>query len=509
MWRVAGYVLPLLAWWAGAQLIDLAVALPPPQTVLWKTGNLFISEGFWIDVSATIIRAVVALGGSALVAIPLGIAAARRPTVAAVVGPSVVLVRAIPFISIILIAVIWFQSGVVPVFVAVLMVFPLLYQAAVTGIGSIDPKLHEMTRSFQLSRLQRIRHLWLPGAAPSILGGVRAANGIAWKVAVAAEVLSVPREGIGASMGEARLYLETEVVLAWTVVLVLLASTTDRLLTFLEELVQRSRTVGSSRDRSPRKQRASRERALISPNLGATPIEGIHLSEVSFRRYTGDQALMERFNVTIDGGSITAIVGPSGVGKTTLLHLVAGLMPPTGGTIKVDPPYPVRTRVVFQEPRLIPWRTIQQNVQLAVPKELPPDACGTIVERSLAMVELVGTMGSMPHELSGGMQQRIGLARALAATPDLLVIDEPLSAVDFAHRAELSELLKNVINEANLTTLIASHDLDLVYSVADRILLIEGRPLRIGLDLVRNGPSWGNESRGHLESVLSQSRFVK
>ncbi|MDA3949276.1 MAG: ATP-binding cassette domain-containing protein [Spirochaeta sp.] len=528
IWRFAGFLLPLAVWWGAAALLDVTVALPAPGIVLLQTARLLVTPAFIQEVLVTALRGLGALGAATVVAIPLGMLAARSEAVRDLLAPSVIVVRAVPFISIILVAVIWLSSGTVPVFVAFLMVFPLLYESAFTGVQGVDPKLEEMTRAFGFSRWSRVRHLWIPGSAHTVIGGIRAANGIAWKVTVAAEVLSVPSRGIGTQMGEARLYLETEGVFAWTVVLIVLAGVTDKAI----------QLIGRRRRSAPVVPRAVIEREIGADPAGAVagtggnaaaeveaappmpspePAIPIELRDIGFSWERSETPLFDNFTVTFDAGEVTAFIGPSGVGKTTLLRLLAGLLSTQQGAVTVPPGITCAPAIVFQEPRLLPWRRVSTNVALV---RLGSRGAGAVDrgpargdadrggKAALRTVNLEGAAGQFPDELSGGMQQRVALARALHAQPGVLLIDEPLSGIDQAHRAELSEYLRSVITASRVTTVISSHDLAFVYAVADRILLLEERPARIVLDRRRSGDRWSEATRGEIEDRLLGSRHT-
>ncbi|MFP4151527.1 MAG: ATP-binding cassette domain-containing protein [Alkalispirochaeta sp.] len=547
IWRSAGYLLPLGVWLVAARSLDLAVALPPPGVVFLRTVALFGSEGFLAAAAATVIRTITALAIAGVTAIPLGIAAARYETVRLIVAPSVVVVRSIPFISIILVAVIWFTSGTVPPFVALMMIVPLLYESTYTGVRGIDPKLEEMTRSFAFSRRARLQHLWIPGATPTILGGFRSANGIAWKVTVAAEVISVPRRGIGTAMGEARLYLETETVLAWTIVLIVFAGLSDRGIGAVERLLRRRRgarrygAAGNDRyhptDSIETDRRLPRSAGLSWAERSGPAAPAIEIRHLTFSWRTGGKKrtkaggadgairdpgtgddsipILRHFDVDLASGEVTALIGPSGVGKTTILRILGGVLESDEGTITTPGISGYRTATVFQEPRLLPWRTVAENVALSrvgtAGGRAFPGAdryARREVAEALRTVDLDGQEDRYPDELSGGMQQRVGLARALYAHPDLLLIDEPLSGVDQAHRDELSEYLRSTILAARVTTVISSHDLPFVYTVADRILLLEERPARIVLDVHRGDDGWAMETVREIEERLRRSRHT-
>lgn len=167
-------------------------------------------------------------------------------------------------------------------------------------------------------------------------------------------------------------------------------------------------------------------------------------------------------------GEIVAITGPSGCGKSTLLRLTAGLDRDFTGTVASDGP-PPRLAMAFQEPRLLPWRSVRDNLLLA---DVPPAAA----DEMLAALELASEAGVMADRLSLGMARRVALARALAVAPDLLLLDEPFVSLDAAASARARALLLDAWTRRHFAVLLVTHDLAEAASLADRILVLSGRP---------------------------------
>lgn len=200
------------------------------------------------------------------------------------------------------------------------------------------------------------------------------------------------------------------------------------------------------------------------------------------RQYNSNETpvtAVDRVTLNLAPGSFTALVGPSGCGKTTLLRLIAGLESPDDGTVRVQPAGSIPA-VVFQDPRLLPWMTVRRNLLLSL-RRCPgaPFSRAEIDERVEEALELVGLTGraeAYPHELSGGMAQRAGLARALCRRSGFLLMDEPFSALDALTRGRLQQDLKKIWETRNGTVLFITHDITEAIYLADRVLvMISGR----------------------------------
>jgi NitT/TauT family transport system ATP-binding protein len=192
------------------------------------------------------------------------------------------------------------------------------------------------------------------------------------------------------------------------------------------------------------------------------------------------QALAE-VDLTIAEGEFVAIIGPSGCGKSTVLRLAAGLDEPTNGMVEIfgDAPQTLasqhRLGVAFQEHALLPWASVRQNI--ALPYHLAGRAVDD--ERVDGLIELVGLAGfekARPKQLSGGMRQRVSIARALALSPDLLLLDEPFGALDAVTRRRMNAELARVWAEERITTILVTHDVDEALILADRVVVMTGRP---------------------------------
>jgi len=226
------------------------------------------------------------------------------------------------------------------------------------------------------------------------------------------------------------------------------------------------------------------------------------------KRY-GKRQVLQHTELVIEPGEFVAIVGRSGCGKSTLLRLVAGLEAATQGSIRLDGQdvsgLREDTRIMFQDSRLLPWRRVIENVALG----LPPGGHAAAAD-VLAQVGLADRQPDWPARLSGGQRQRVSLARALVHNPRLLLLDEPLGALDALTRIEMHQLIEGLWQRNGFTALLVTHDVQEAVALADRVILIEdGRialdeRVRIARPRERSEPLFGQIEKKILDRVLQQ-----
>jgi len=207
----------------------------------------------------------------------------------------------------------------------------------------------------------------------------------------------------------------------------------------------------------------------------------------STKHSQGGLPVLDAIGLRVDPGEIVALVGPSGCGKSTLLNLASGLSPRQAGRIslqgrEIRGPDP-RIGLVFQHPALLPWLTVRGNVEFGLTlrhsERLSVSQRRERIRRTLDLVGLQLDPETTPSHLSGGMAQRVALARVLVRRPRVLLLDEPFSALDAVTRAEMQDLLLRIVSELKTGVLIVTHDVDEAIQLGDRILLMRSQPGRI------------------------------
>ncbi|MFI7582867.1 ABC transporter ATP-binding protein [Kocuria sp. M1N1S27] len=220
--------------------------------------------------------------------------------------------------------------------------------------------------------------------------------------------------------------------------------------------------------------------------------------------------VLQDVDVTAGPGEVLAILGPSGCGKSTLLRAAAGLDTASAGRVLIDGT-PVsgidpRCAVAFQEPRLLPWRSVRENVRLGLPRGLPRDEGNAEIDDLLRLVGLTAHADHRPRAISGGMAQRASLARALARNPGVLLLDEPFGALDALTRLRMQDLLLTIHEAQPTTVLLVTHDVDEALQLADRIVVLDRTGPTAPASISTVLPVTGERPRDRSSEVLADLR---
>lgn len=246
-------------------------------------------------------------------------------------------------------------------------------------------------------------------------------------------------------------------------------------------------------------------------------MSSICFSEVtrSFERKGGTHTALNSISLKVSAGEFVAVVGPSGCGKTTLLRMVAGLDFPSAGVVtvaerEVAGPGPDRA-VVFQQFALLPWKTVRENIGFGLKcRGMSKRESNPLVDNYLSIMRLEAHADSYPHQLSGGMQQRVAIARSFILEPSVLLMDEPFGALDAQTRIEMQEELLRLMRVKPRTVFFITHSVEEATYLADRVVVMAGRPgsIREIIDVasLRRDEHWAERS---VEEVMEMDSFIR
>ena len=227
--RLLPAVFWLAVWWLASLAVGKSLLIPSPPEVLRTLGALVVTGAFWRYTGLSLLRITLGLGLGILAGVLTALLTNRFSLLRALLAPAIRVVRATPVASFIILVLLWVANGRVPVVISALVVLPVIWESTSAGLESVDQQLLEFARAYRLTRLDTLRRIVLPSMLPQLSAAVCTAIGLAWKSGVAAEVLCLPKAAVGTQVYFSKLYLDTPALFAWTLVVVALSLTVERI----------------------------------------------------------------------------------------------------------------------------------------------------------------------------------------------------------------------------------------------------------------------------------------
>lgn len=397
--------------------------------------RLVYSPGFLVSIGTTCLRACVGLLLSLAAASITAFLLNRSEAIRFLFMPWLSLLRSVPVISFILLALIFLNPEMIPLLIAFLTMYPLLTENLLKGLMNRRDSWKMLARQFHLNAWNRLFQINYPQLRPYLFSGLASAVGFGWRAIIMGEVLSQCVDGIGKRMKEAQVFIDVPELIAWTLVAIVLSWLTDKLISRLSDWQPSVRYRHSA---------VELQAVSLQPN-------DICLTDVSYSYG------VHHMNIILKAGKIYALSAPSGQGKTTLLQLLNGTLRPTGGEISC---LPGQTANLFQEPTLFPQLTAKENIMLGGAAYYDRAILEQQSLRLLTAFQLEKQAEMYPAALSYGQQQRVALARALMFPAGLLLLDEPFNGLDVELRQLVARFLVEWQQEKQATVVFSSHHAD-------------------------------------------------
>lgn len=438
----------LAGWQLGALKVNQPAFVPSLGDIGQTLFHLVTTAPFYQSLLTTVVRGGIGVSMSLAAASGAGWLFARYELLYELFRPILVMMRSVPVISFILLALIFLNPENIPLLIAFLTMFPLLTENLTKGIRSLHPGFTEMGRLFRIGRWNRLTQIIYPQLKPFLYSGLASATGFGWRAIIMGEVLAQCSRGIGSEMKKAQNFIEVPTLLAWTLVAIGISFLFDKGISLLASYKSKILFITDTTDILPETEEAA---AIRSDKAGY--------------RYG-----VRSFTFTFLPGRIYGLSAPSGRGKTTLLRLINGSLSPSQGEIRIDRRKGIAS--VFQEPELLPHLTALENVLLPLARFFPQTKAEQQAFFYLKEMEMDSFADRYPSELSYGQQQRIALARALAFPSPFLLMDEPFKGLDEALRDRIIERLIRIQRLRQQTVLFTSHHPQELERLSDEVIYL-------------------------------------
>lgn len=454
--RIAAIFVAILLWQLLAMKLDQKLLLATPVDVAKTLGVLVKSQEFYSAIAYSMGRILIGLLIGAAVGIACALLAGRWHFMEVLFWPYFSAMKATPVASIVILCLVWLSGRRLSVFIVFLVVTPVIYTNILAGIKNLDLKMKDMARVFGINGLRRLLYVYLPELKTYIIAAFALATGMAFKAGIAAEVIGTPGGSVGKMLYNAKVYLETPELFAWTVVIIVLSVVVEQVILGLVKWMfagLQRHVVGGKicKENSCNGHRNE----IKGDGVDAIGV-AIDLSNVCFSYNKGvDEELINDLNLHIPAGDRVCIMAPSGTGKTTLLNLITGGLKPDSGIVsfEVDTGDGVNISMVFQEDRLCSEYTAAYNIELGLRRGCRKT---DLIQSHLEQLGMGESIFADVKELSGGMKRRVAIVRAVMSPSRVLILDEPFASLDEELKDRTAEYIIENLN--GRTLVVVSHD---------------------------------------------------
>ncbi len=454
--RIAAIFVAILLWQLLAMKLDQKLLLATPVDVAKTLGVLVKSQEFYSAIAYSMGRILFGLLIGAAVGIACALLAGRWHFMEVLFWPYFSAMKATPVASIVILCLVWLSGRRLSVFIVFLVVTPVIYTNILAGIKNLDLKMKDMARVFGINGLHRLLYVYLPELKTYIVAAFTLSTGMAFKAGIAAEVIGTPGGSVGKMLYNAKVYLETPELFAWTLVIIVLSVVVEQVILGLVKWMfaglQRHVVGGKICKENSCNGHRNEIKGDGVDAIGAA----IDLSNVCFSYNKGvDEELINDLSLHIPAGDRVCIMAPSGTGKTTLLNLLTGGLKPDSGIVsfEVDTGDGVNISMVFQEDRLCSEYTAAYNIELGLRRGCRKT---DLIQSHLEQLGMGESIFADVKELSGGMKRRVAIVRAVMSPSRVLILDEPFASLDEELKDRTAEYIIENLN--GRTLVVVSHD---------------------------------------------------
>lgn len=454
----------IFVWHFLAQKIDNVIFLPTPKQTFKALFDICGRKEFKIIVWSSFFRIFKGFILAIIIGVAIAIIAYFIKLIDILISPLMKLIKAVPVASFIILALLWINSKDLATLISFMMVLPIVYINLLQALKNVDENMLEIVKVFNVNLYRRIRFIYMPNILPALIAACKIGLGFSFKAGIAAEIIGLPMNSIGWELYQSKLYLMTEEMFAWTVVIIFISIFIEGICIYL--LNRFSEKILKFNNFKPSK----RDNTILRSETDNAAKKEIELNNIS--KSYGKEQVLKNVNITFNSYEPVCIMGESGVGKTTLTRIILGLTKPDSGSLKNLSK--LKTTVVFQEDRLIENVDIYTNLYCALGNKFTKIS----VDKHLKELGLEGEGNKIVKELSGGMKRRVAVIRAILTDSDIIILDEAFKGLDEKNKDITIEYVKKYCK--NKILILVTHDISECEKFGGKIEVLDGGSKKCG-----------------------------
>lgn len=467
----------LFVWHFLSLKINSSIFLPSPESTYKALLRISKRAGFWQTIFNTFSKIAKGFLLALIAGTILSVISAFVKIIDVLVSPFMRLLKTVPVASFIILALLWVKSDKLSVLISFVMVTPVVYINILQSFDNVDNNLLEMADIFNVSLLRKLRFIYVPALVSGFMSACKIGLGFCFKAGIAAEIIGLPFQSIGSELYKSKLYLMTDELFAWTVVIVLMSAFFEGVCIYLlnklsciieKTNISRKAENENKADKSHKKKGEYEE--LENKKMGdKREIKDVEISESNILRIEkitksyGKQKVLENISFNINESERICIYGKSGIGKTTLLRIIAGLEKADSGKIT----FAGKVSMVFQEDRLLENTDVYTNLYCVLGSKFDKAEA----DMHLKEVGLEGAGNKLVSELSGGMKRRVAIVRCMMKSSEIILLDEPFKGLDTILKDNIIRYVVKYLN--GRAVIMVTHDISEAEKIQAEIIEIK------------------------------------
>lgn len=467
----------LFVWHFLSLKINSSIFLPSPESTYKALLRISKRAGFWQTIFNTFSKIAKGFLLALIAGTILSVISAFVKIIDVLVSPFMRLLKTVPVASFIILALLWVKSDKLSVLISFVMVTPVVYINILQSFDNVDNNLLEMADIFNVGLLRGLRFIYVPALVSGFMSACKIGLGFCFKAGIAAEIIGLPFQSIGSELYKSKLYLMTDELFAWTVVIVLMSVFFEGvciyLLNKLSCIIEKaniSRKAENENKVNKLHKKKGENENLENKKMGdKREIKDVEISESNILRIEkitksyGKQKVLENISFNINESERICIYGKSGIGKTTLLRIIAGLEKADSGEIT----FAGKVSMVFQEDRLLENTDVYTNLYCVLGSRFDKAEA----DMHLKEVGLEGAGNKLVSELSGGMKRRVAIVRCMMKSSEIILLDEPFKGLDTILKDNIIRYVVKYLN--GRAVIMVTHDISEAEKIQAEIIEIK------------------------------------